>query len=43
MKMWAARLYTAGKQHRLGYRDDPHEAHQLYLAAKRKLHEGCTI
>lgn len=40
---WRARINVRGKPLLIGYFDDPEEAHQAYLAAKRKLHEGCTI
>lgn len=32
-----------GKDKHLGYFLTPEEAHAAYLAAKRELHEGCTI
>ncbi len=41
--LWAARLVARGKIHSLGYHRTPEAAHEAYLAAKRKLHEGCTI
>jgi hypothetical protein len=40
---WASRVYAAGRQRSLGLFDSPEEAHAAYLAAKRRLHEGCTI
>lgn len=40
---FAARITMAGKKRVLGYFDDPNVAHQVYLKAKRQLHEGCTI
>lgn len=42
-KIWMARIKANGKTTCLGYFENPTEAHQVYLAAKRKLHEGCTI
>lgn len=32
-----------GKRTYLGVFNNPHDAHQVYLKAKRDLHEGCTI
>jgi hypothetical protein len=32
-----------GSRYNLGFFDDPDEAHQAYLEAKRKLHATCTI
>jgi hypothetical protein len=32
-----------GKWHALGYFDTKDEAHAIYIEAKRRLHEGCTI
>lgn len=41
---WHARIKDGfGKRHSLGYYKDKHEAYAAYLAAKRRLHEGCTI
>lgn len=42
-KIWMARIKSGGKSICLGYFESPSEAHQVYLAAKRKMHEGCTI
>jgi hypothetical protein len=42
-KIWVARIKTDGKTTCLGYFEDPSDAHAVYLAAKRKMHEGCTI
>lgn len=40
---WAACLWVNGKHKHLGTYPTPQEAHQVYLKAKRELHEGCTI
>jgi hypothetical protein len=40
---WLARIHKAGKPIRIGLFDSPEAAHQAYLEAKRRLHEGCTI
>lgn len=40
---WMARIAANGVIHYLGNFRTPEEAHQAYLEAKRKLHEGCTI
>lgn len=40
---YSARIKTATERLYLGYFDTPEEAHSAYLAAKRRLHEGCTI
>lgn len=42
-RLWHAVIGASGKTHSLGYFKDKHEAHAAYLAAKRRLHEGCTI
>lgn len=42
-KRFRARIFVDGREVLLGYFDDPAEGHQAYLAAKRRLHEGCTI
>lgn len=36
-------IMVAGKVKCLGSYSDPQAAHQVYLAAKRNLHEGCTL
>jgi hypothetical protein len=41
--LWCSRIRVNGREHSLGYHKTPEEAHAAYLAAKRKLHEGCTI
>lgn len=38
-----ARIRVNGKKKSLGFFETPQEAHQAYLTAKRKFHEGCTI
>jgi hypothetical protein len=41
---WTAGIRLAdGTRKYLGIFDTPEEAHEVYLTAKRKLHEGCTI
>lgn len=42
-KNWRSSVYADGKVHRLGSFDTAEEAHAAYVAAKRRLHEGCTI
>jgi hypothetical protein len=42
-RKWRARIWLHGKEHRLGLFDTTEEAYDAYVAAKRKLHEGCTI
>lgn len=43
IKRFRSRIVVDGKTKRLGYFHTAEEAHQVYLLAKRKLHEGCTI
>ena len=38
-----ARIQVDGRMVAIGVYDTPDEAHQCYLAAKRRLHEGCTV
>ena len=38
-----ARIQVDGRQIYLGTFDTPEEAHTIYVAAKRRLHPGCTI
>lgn len=42
-KRYRSRITVTGKVHRLGYFLTAEEAHEAYLTAKRRLHEGCTI
>lgn len=38
-----ARITVKGKRISLGTYSNPAKAHEIYLSAKRKLHEGCSI
>jgi len=40
---WKAQISVKGRNRHLGLFDDPVEAHQAYLEAKREHHSGCTI
>ena len=40
---WQACITTDGKRKCLGTYKSPIEAHQAYVNAKRKLHDGCTL
>ena len=40
---WRARIRINKKEIYLGLFDDEHEAHKVYLEAKKRLHEGSTI
>jgi hypothetical protein len=40
---WQAAIQINGRKRYLGVFGTPEEAHAVYLDAKRKLHEGCTI
>ena len=40
---WRSQITTGGVTKWLGRFDTPEEAHAVYVEAKRKLHEGCTI
>ena len=42
-KSWRASIKNEGRDQYLGRFHTKEEAHDAYLAAKRKLHEGCTI
>lgn len=42
-RRWRAQIRIGKVRYELGEFDTPEEAHAAYLAAKRKLHEGCTI
>ena len=43
LNKWVAKIRANGQVHHLGYYADKHKAHQIYVWAKRLLHEGCTI
>jgi len=38
-----AKIVANGTVHYLGYHDSPEAAHAVYLAAKRRLHQGSTL
>ena len=40
---WRAQIKANGRNNVLGVFDTPEEAHEAYVQAKRRLHEGCTI
>jgi hypothetical protein len=40
---YRAAIRSNGRQHYLGQFDTAEEAHEAYVAAKRRLHEGCTL
>ena len=40
---WQTQIVANKKRYYLGLYDTPEEAHEAYIKAKRKLHEGCTI
>lgn len=40
---YTAHIQKGAQQKNLGYFKTQEEAHQAYLDAKRKLHEGCAI
>lgn len=40
---WVAKIRVGGVLRHLGYFVDPEQAHQVYVEAKRRLHEGCTL
>ena len=42
-RQWRASVHLNGKRHHIGLYDSPEKAHQAYLIAKRRIHEGCTI
>lgn len=42
-KKFVANIRVKGKSRHIGYFANPAEAHQAYLAVKRRLHPGCTI
>lgn len=43
LSKWQAMISIDGKKRYLGTFDTPEQAHAAYIAAKRELHEGCTI
>lgn len=43
MGKWQGRIAVHGKTKHLGFYEDPADAHQAYLEAKRLYHEGCVI
>lgn len=40
---WQSRIRADGKGRHLGWFDTADQAHAAYVAAKRALHEGCTL
>ena len=42
-KRWQAKIRANGKLHHIGLFETPEQAHQAYVDAKRRLHEGCAI
>lgn len=42
-RLWSSRIKVGGATKSLGYYKTADEAHQAFLSAKRRLHEGCTI
>lgn len=42
-KKWRAEIHTNGSREFLGYFPSKEIAHEAYLSAKRRNHEGCTI
>jgi hypothetical protein len=42
-RMWVASIIAYRKKHYLGRFSTPEEGHAVYLLAKRRLHDGCTI
>ena len=40
---WKSQIKTKGKNYHLGFFDNPKNAYEIYLEAKRKIHIGCTI
>lgn len=42
-KRWKSSIITGGKSLHIGWFDTEQQAHEAYVAAKRRLHAGCTI
>lgn len=42
-RKWRALIAVNGRQKSLGYFATEEQAHQAYIAGKRRYHEGCTI
>lgn len=42
-KRWKAEIFVNGRRRHIGTYDTPELAHEAYLAAKRHMHEGCTL
>lgn len=42
-KRWKSSIITSGKLMHVGWFDTEQQAHDAYVAAKRRLHPGCTI
>jgi hypothetical protein len=42
-KKWKAQITVDNQTKHLGHYNTPEEAHEAYLAAKRKYHKGCNI
>lgn len=40
---YTSQIHVAGRKIHIGVFDTPEQAHEAYLAAKRRLHPGCTI
>lgn len=40
---YRATIHVNGVRHRIGLFETPEKAHEAYLDAKRRMHEGCTI
>lgn len=41
--LYHACIRVRGKKHSLGYHKTANDAHAIYVEAKRRLHEGCTL